>query len=39
MQPGNDVGKSSYGALQVKQAFDYAVSTDNKITIKEQRLT
>ena len=26
LQPGNDVGKSSYGALQVKQAFDYAVS-------------
>jgi len=24
LQPGNDVGKSSYGALQVKQAFDYA---------------
>ena len=22
--PGNDVGKSSYGALQVKQAFDWA---------------
>ena len=26
LQPGNDVGKSSYGALQVKQAFDYAYS-------------
>jgi len=24
LQLGNDVGKSSYGALQVKQAFDYA---------------
>ena len=24
--PGNDVGKSSYGALQVKQAFDWAYS-------------
>uniref|UniRef100_A0A8C1ZIQ1 Terminal nucleotidyltransferase 4A n=1 Tax=Cyprinus carpio TaxID=7962 RepID=A0A8C1ZIQ1_CYPCA len=22
--PGNDVGKSSYGAMQVKEAFDYA---------------
>ncbi|XP_030645237.1 terminal nucleotidyltransferase 4A [Chanos chanos] len=22
--PGNDVGRSSYGAMQVKQAFDYA---------------
>lgn len=21
---GNDVGRSSYGAMQVKQAFDYA---------------
>ena len=39
LQPGNDVGKSSYGALQVKQAFDYAVSTDNKISFKEQSLT
>lgn len=26
LQPGNDVGKSSYGALQVRQAFDYAYS-------------
>ena len=24
---GNDVGKSSYGALQVKQAFDWAYTT------------
>jgi len=24
LQPGNDVGKSSYGALQVRQAFDFA---------------
>ncbi|XP_038224333.1 terminal nucleotidyltransferase 4B isoform X2 [Dermochelys coriacea] len=24
LQPGNDVGRSSYGAMQVKQAFDYA---------------
>jgi len=24
LQPGNDVGKSSYGALRVRQAFDYA---------------
>jgi len=24
LQPGNDVGKSSYGALQVRQSFDYA---------------
>ena len=37
LQPGNDVGKSSYGALQVKQAFDYAVS--RKIMPKDQRLT
>ena len=22
--PGNDIGKSSYGVLQVKQAFEYA---------------
>lgn len=22
--PDNDVGRSSYGAMQVKQAFDYA---------------
>lgn len=22
--PGNDVGRSSYGAMQVKQVFDYA---------------
>lgn len=21
---GNDIGRSSYGAMQVKQAFDYA---------------
>ena len=26
LQPGNDVGKSSYGALQVRHAFDYAYS-------------
>lgn len=24
LTPGNDIGRSSYGALQVKQAFDYA---------------
>ncbi|KAJ8002853.1 hypothetical protein DPEC_G00163280 [Dallia pectoralis] len=24
LEPGNDVGRSSYGAMQVKQAFDYA---------------
>uniref|UniRef100_A0A674AYZ8 polynucleotide adenylyltransferase n=1 Tax=Salmo trutta TaxID=8032 RepID=A0A674AYZ8_SALTR len=24
LQPGNDVGRSSYGAMQVKQVFDYA---------------
>ncbi|KAL6113431.1 tent4b [Pungitius sinensis] len=24
LQPDNDVGRSSYGAIQVKQAFDYA---------------
>ncbi|XP_064168239.1 terminal nucleotidyltransferase 4B-like isoform X1 [Anguilla rostrata] len=24
LQPGNDVGRSSYGAMQVKHAFDYA---------------
>jgi len=30
LQPGNDVGKSSYGALQVRQAFDYAYSTLNR---------
>ncbi|XP_068117885.1 LOW QUALITY PROTEIN: terminal nucleotidyltransferase 4B [Hyperolius riggenbachi] len=24
LQPGNDVGRSSYGAMQVKQAFEYA---------------
>ncbi|XP_059368662.1 terminal nucleotidyltransferase 4B-like [Carassius carassius] len=24
LQPGNDVGRSSYGAMQVKAAFDYA---------------
>ncbi|KAI2662573.1 Terminal nucleotidyltransferase 4B [Labeo rohita] len=23
LQPGNDVGRSSYGAMQVKEAFDY----------------
>lgn len=23
LTPGNDIGRSSYGALQVKQAFDY----------------
>lgn len=22
--PGNDIGRSSYGVLQVKQAFEYA---------------
>ncbi|KAL0270141.1 UNVERIFIED_CONTAM: hypothetical protein PYX00_007638 [Menopon gallinae] len=27
LTPGNDIGKSSYGALQVKQAFDYAYVT------------
>ncbi|KAM6968158.1 terminal nucleotidyltransferase 4A-like [Aplochiton taeniatus] len=26
-QPGNDVGRSSYGVLQVKQVFDYAYMT------------
>eukprot|EP00092_Neocalanus_flemingeri_P101775 GFUD01130119.1.p1 GENE.GFUD01130119.1~~GFUD01130119.1.p1 ORF type:complete len:436 (+),score=57.99 GFUD01130119.1:50-1357(+) len=30
LQPGNDVGKSSYGALQVRQAFDYAYSQLNR---------
>lgn len=24
LNPGNDIGRSSYGALQVKQAFEYA---------------
>lgn len=24
LTPGNDIGRSSYGALQVKQAFSYA---------------
>lgn len=24
LQPGNDVGRSSYGAMQVKEAFEYA---------------
>ena len=38
LQPGNDVGKSSYGALQVKQAFDYAVSTDNRIKFRSLTL-
>ena len=33
LQLGNDVGKSSYGALQVKQAFDYAVRLNCNITI------
>lgn len=23
LQPGNDVGRSSYGTMQVKQVFDY----------------
>lgn len=27
LQPDNDVGRSSYGAMQVKQAFDYAYVT------------
>lgn len=27
LTPGNDIGKSSYGALQVKQAFEYAYIT------------
>lgn len=26
LQPGNDIGRSSYGALQVKHAFEYAYS-------------
>ena len=24
LTPGNDIGRSSYGALQVKQSFEYA---------------
>lgn len=24
LTPGNDIGRGSYGALQVKHAFDYA---------------
>lgn len=24
LTPGNDIGRGSYGALQVKQAFEYA---------------
>ena len=24
LTPGNDIGRSSYGALHVKQAFEYA---------------
>jgi non-canonical poly(A) RNA polymerase PAPD5/7 len=24
LTPGNDIGRSSYGALQVKQTFEYA---------------
>lgn len=27
LTPGNDIGRSSYGALQVKEAFDYAYSS------------
>lgn len=27
LTPGNDIGRSSYGALQVKQAFEYAYIT------------
>ncbi|KAG1682353.1 Non-canonical poly(A) RNA polymerase PAPD5 [Nymphon striatum] len=27
LTPGNDIARSSYGALQVKQAFEYAYST------------
>ncbi|XP_023675830.1 terminal nucleotidyltransferase 4B isoform X2 [Paramormyrops kingsleyae] len=33
LQPDNDVGRSSYGAMQVKQAFDYAyVKLHNAVT-------
>ena len=27
LNPSNDIGRSSYGALQVKQAFEYAYIT------------
>lgn len=27
LTPGNDIGRSSYGALYVKDAFDYAYNT------------
>lgn len=27
LTPGNDIGRSSYGALNVKQAFEYAYIT------------
>lgn len=27
LTPGNDIGRGSYGALQVKQAFEYAFIT------------
>lgn len=27
LQPGNDIGRSSYGAMRVRHAFDYAYST------------
>lgn len=27
LQPGNDIGRSSYGAMRVRHAFDYACST------------
>ncbi|KAJ3593621.1 hypothetical protein NHX12_005955 [Muraenolepis orangiensis] len=30
LQPENDVGRSSYGAMQVKQAFDYAYVVLNR---------
>lgn len=42
LQPGNDIGRSSYGAMRVRHAFDYAYSTlfrvlnyPNRVSVRE----
>lgn len=39
LTPGNDIGRSSYGALHVKHAFDYAYTTLSNAVLRIENMT
>lgn len=38
LTPGNDIGRSSYGVLQVKQAFEYAYIVLNQAVLRHRHI-